>query len=128
MENRVNPPFRADHVGSLLRPKKLLDARDKFFGDKSISAEELRVIEDEATRGFVTAEGQIDFANPFHEGGNRCLHGLHLPHDKIELEGRPGVGGAVRITHQEGREISAGTYFFDHRADSCGTISSRKWT
>jgi methionine synthase II (cobalamin-independent) len=24
----INPPFRADHVGSLLRPKALLDARD----------------------------------------------------------------------------------------------------
>jgi methionine synthase II (cobalamin-independent) len=24
---RVDPPFRADHVGSLLRPRKLLEAR-----------------------------------------------------------------------------------------------------
>jgi 5-methyltetrahydropteroyltriglutamate--homocysteine methyltransferase len=45
--NKVNPPFRADHVGSLLRPKKLLDARDKFFSDE-IPAEELRAVEDEA--------------------------------------------------------------------------------
>lgn len=45
--NKINPPFRADHVGSLLRPRRLLDARDKFFGNKRISAEELRAIEDE---------------------------------------------------------------------------------
>ena len=25
---RDAPPFRADHVGSLLRPRRLLDARD----------------------------------------------------------------------------------------------------
>ena len=29
MAPRTTPPFRADHVGSLLRPQKLLDARDK---------------------------------------------------------------------------------------------------
>ena len=27
---RTKPPFRADHVGSLLRPPELLKARDDF--------------------------------------------------------------------------------------------------
>jgi 5-methyltetrahydropteroyltriglutamate--homocysteine methyltransferase len=27
---RDKPPFRADHVGSLLRPAALLDARERF--------------------------------------------------------------------------------------------------
>ena len=27
MSSRTEPPFRADHVGSLLRPPELLDAR-----------------------------------------------------------------------------------------------------
>ena len=40
------PPFRADHVGSLLRPERLLIARDRFAsGD--ISSIDLREIEDE---------------------------------------------------------------------------------
>ena len=26
--DRATPPFRADHVGSLLRPRRLLQARD----------------------------------------------------------------------------------------------------
>ena len=44
---RSKPPFRADHVGSLLRPKHLLEAREKL--DKGeISAAELRNVEDEA--------------------------------------------------------------------------------
>jgi 5-methyltetrahydropteroyltriglutamate--homocysteine methyltransferase len=47
MSQRRKPPFRADHVGSLLRPKTLLDARSKFEEGK-IAARDLRAIEDEA--------------------------------------------------------------------------------
>jgi 5-methyltetrahydropteroyltriglutamate--homocysteine methyltransferase len=43
MNNR--PPFRADHVGSLLRPPALLQARDRFKNGE-ISAAQLRIIED----------------------------------------------------------------------------------
>ena len=39
------PPFRSDHVGSLLRPPELLRARDRFKNGE-ISAPELRTIED----------------------------------------------------------------------------------
>ena len=48
------PPFRADHVGSLLRPDKLKAARDRREGDhhtrvsESRRFDELREIEDEA--------------------------------------------------------------------------------
>jgi 5-methyltetrahydropteroyltriglutamate--homocysteine methyltransferase len=47
MSQQQTPPFRADHVGSLLRPRYLLDARDRF-AKKQITAEELRGIEDKA--------------------------------------------------------------------------------
>jgi methionine synthase II (cobalamin-independent) len=40
------PPFRADHVGSLLRPARLHDARAKAQ-DKRLSPAELRAVEDE---------------------------------------------------------------------------------
>jgi len=40
------PPFRADHVGSLLRPDAIKAARKKHFEDKSISADELKAVED----------------------------------------------------------------------------------
>ena len=49
---RKTPPFRADHVGSFLRPKFLLDAREKFRNG-AIDAAELRAAEDEAIRGMV---------------------------------------------------------------------------
>src|SRR3954468_2973489 len=52
MAKRVQPPFRADHVGSLLRPRKLLDARDAFAAGR-IDAGELRAVEDEAIADVV---------------------------------------------------------------------------
>jgi len=41
------PPFRADHVGSLLRPQSVLDARDRRAGGE-ISIEALREVENAA--------------------------------------------------------------------------------
>ena len=49
---RTTPPFRADHVGSFLRPKFLLDAREQYRAG-AISAAQLRAVEDEAIRGIV---------------------------------------------------------------------------
>ncbi len=44
---RTTPPFRADHVGSLLRPRGLLDARASFAAG-SIDAAALKAAEDAA--------------------------------------------------------------------------------
>jgi methionine synthase II (cobalamin-independent) len=49
---RSRPPFRADHVGSLLRPQRLLQAREDHTADR-ISADELKQIEDESIRDVV---------------------------------------------------------------------------
>src|SRR4029079_5529297 len=43
----LDPPFRADHVGSLLRPKSVLDAREQFAAG-TITAAGKRAVEDEA--------------------------------------------------------------------------------
>ncbi len=53
MTPRNSPPFRADHVGSFLRPSYLLDAREQFFAGKSISAGQLRAVEDRAITEIV---------------------------------------------------------------------------
>jgi 5-methyltetrahydropteroyltriglutamate--homocysteine methyltransferase len=52
MALRDKPPFRADHVGSLLRPAALLKAREEHAAG-NIGDEELRAAEDEAIRGVV---------------------------------------------------------------------------
>jgi 5-methyltetrahydropteroyltriglutamate--homocysteine methyltransferase len=43
--HRASPPFRADHVGSLLRPKSLHEASEKHAEGK-IDANDLKTIED----------------------------------------------------------------------------------
>ncbi len=52
MSHKINPPFRADHVGSFLRPKNLLEARDQNKAGK-LSAADLRKVEDEAIKGII---------------------------------------------------------------------------
>ncbi len=55
---RTSPPFRADHVGSLLRPPQLLQARADLETGR-IDAAELRAIEDDAIREIVRKQEQI---------------------------------------------------------------------
>jgi 5-methyltetrahydropteroyltriglutamate--homocysteine methyltransferase len=55
---RTTPPFRADHVGSLLRPKSLLDARAAFDAGR-IGAEALKAAEDEAIREAVAMQREV---------------------------------------------------------------------
>ncbi len=52
MTARQNPPFRADHVGSFLRPKFLLDAREQAARGQ-ITRQQLRAVEDRAVTEIV---------------------------------------------------------------------------
>jgi 5-methyltetrahydropteroyltriglutamate--homocysteine methyltransferase len=58
MAHRDTPPFRADHVGSLLRPERLLKARADFK-DGTIDADELRAVEDDAIREVVAMQEDV---------------------------------------------------------------------
>jgi 5-methyltetrahydropteroyltriglutamate--homocysteine methyltransferase len=58
MSIRTAPPFRGDHVGSLLRPPELLRARDDF-AEGRIDAAQLRAVEDEAIRGVVRLQKDV---------------------------------------------------------------------
>jgi 5-methyltetrahydropteroyltriglutamate--homocysteine methyltransferase len=52
---RTTPPFRADHVGSLLRPASVLAARDDFAAGR-ITAHQLRAVEDAAIADVVAMQ------------------------------------------------------------------------
>jgi 5-methyltetrahydropteroyltriglutamate--homocysteine methyltransferase len=52
------PPFRADHVGSFLRPLRLREARQKFFANE-IAAEALREVEDDCIREVVRKQEEV---------------------------------------------------------------------
>ena len=57
---RRNPPFRAEHLGSLLRPKDLIEKRTAFE-QKQFSAEELIKREDEAIQDVVKLQLDAGF-------------------------------------------------------------------
>ena len=58
MSTRPHPPFRADHVGSFLRPKRLLDARDQHQKGE-LSKEGLRAVEDDAIAEIVKFQEDV---------------------------------------------------------------------
>ena len=58
MAPRTTPPFRADHVGSLLRPQGLLDARARQAAGE-ITADELRAAEDDAVREVLAMQRDV---------------------------------------------------------------------
>jgi 5-methyltetrahydropteroyltriglutamate--homocysteine methyltransferase len=53
-----HPPFRADHVGSLLRPPELLRARSEHQAGR-LPASELRRVEDDAVRDAVRMQQEV---------------------------------------------------------------------
>jgi 5-methyltetrahydropteroyltriglutamate--homocysteine methyltransferase len=55
---KVRPPFRADHVGSLLRSRDVVDARVKHLSG-SLPAEKLTEIEDAAIREAVAMQERV---------------------------------------------------------------------
>ena len=58
MTDQKTPPFRADHVGSLLRPTKLLQAREgKERGE--LTDAQLRRVEDDSSRDVVKMQEEV---------------------------------------------------------------------
>jgi 5-methyltetrahydropteroyltriglutamate--homocysteine methyltransferase len=55
---RSTPPFRADHVGSLLRPAALLEARARR-AEGTITADQLRAVEDVAIQEVVRMQESV---------------------------------------------------------------------
>jgi 5-methyltetrahydropteroyltriglutamate--homocysteine methyltransferase len=58
MAGNARPPFRADHVGSLLRPKEVLEAREQFAAG-TIGAGQLAQVEDAAIRENIRRQGEV---------------------------------------------------------------------
>src|SRR5882762_7804190 len=58
MLERSTPPFRADHVGSLIRPDALIAARDAADRHET-SAAELKIIQEDAIRAVVRLQEDI---------------------------------------------------------------------
>ncbi len=55
----TKPPFRADHVGSLLRPDSVASARKKHLESGAIDAAELKAIEDQAILDLIKMQESV---------------------------------------------------------------------
>jgi len=100
MTLRDKPPFRADHVGSLLRPRRLLDARQQR-ADGKIDADELRAAEDEAIRDVVRMQREVGLRSAtdgefrrtsWHMDFIYRLGGIHPTSEKIQVHFRNAAG------------------------------------
>ncbi|MBO9711704.1 5-methyltetrahydropteroyltriglutamate--homocysteine S-methyltransferase [Sphingomonas sp.] len=91
-------PFRADHVGSFLRPKALLDARARFK-EGTIDAAALREAEDEAIRGVVRMQEELGLQG-ITDGEFRRSY-FHTDF-LLQLDGVEEAGGTQVKFHQHG--------------------------
>ena len=121
MSQRVTPPFRADHVGSLLRPAPLKQARAKFAKGE-IDAAALKAVEDReiekvvkkqeeaglqlATDGeFRRSWWHFDFfrglagVTPISTSTGIQFHGVETKHEAIRIDGKVAFKGHAQIEH-----------------------------
>ncbi len=114
MSWRNLPPFRADHVGSLLRPPEVLRAREQHAGGL-ISAEQLTEIEDDAIRRVVRMQEEVGLQTATDGEFRRAswhmdfiyqLGGISRASDSLKVEFR-NEHGTIEFTpaalHVEGR-------------------------
>jgi 5-methyltetrahydropteroyltriglutamate--homocysteine methyltransferase len=94
-------PFRADHVGSFLRPKFLLDAREQFR-QGTIDRTQLRAVEDRAIRDVVRFQEDLGLRG-ITDGEYRRTY-FHI--DFLEqLEGVTTEGGITVHFHKADGEV-----------------------
>ena len=98
---KINPPFRADQVGSLLRPQTLLTARQQAATGK-ISQAELRQIEDEQIARVVKQQEAIGLQG-ITDGEFRRAY-FHL--DFLEQLAGVTVAGAIAASSDAGEKFN----------------------
>jgi 5-methyltetrahydropteroyltriglutamate--homocysteine methyltransferase len=124
---RDSPPFRADHVGSLLRPSALLAAREKRTAG-NIDEVELRAAEDDAIREVVRMQEEVGLRaatdgefrrTSWHMDFIYGLDGIHPGDDRVR----------VAFHNEEGEiEFSAPALHVDGRIGLSETIFGEAFT
>ncbi len=99
----AKPPFRADHVGSFLRPPALIAARERHQRGE-IDAAALRAVEDEAIAGIAAFQEGLGFhAITDGEFRRKFFHTDFL----LQLEGIEEQGGMeVAFKHAAGKDVN----------------------
>ena len=105
MTLRTAPPFRADHVGSFLRPPELLAVRDRFA---KVGHAALRAAEDAAIRDIVRFQEEAGLSGItdgefrrtyFHIDFLEQLQGVAIPASVISTFGMMGPRLYVEQRH-----------------------------
>jgi 5-methyltetrahydropteroyltriglutamate--homocysteine methyltransferase len=96
-----NGPYRADHVGSLLRPKSVLDARKRRAAGE-ISAEELRDFENEAIIEAIKLQEDVGLKGVT-DGEFRRMH-FHTDF-LVQIGGMEMRGGIAAKFQKEGGDL-----------------------
>jgi 5-methyltetrahydropteroyltriglutamate--homocysteine methyltransferase len=121
---RQRPPFRADHVGSLLRPPELLRAREDHAAGR-IGANELRSAEDSAIRDAVRMQEGVGLRSAtdgefrrtsWHMDFIYQLDGIHTASDKVKVSFRSAEGDIefmAAALHIDGKVGLSQTIFGD---------------
>jgi 5-methyltetrahydropteroyltriglutamate--homocysteine methyltransferase len=118
---RTKAPFRADHVGSLLRPAALKEARAKR-AKREITAEQLKQVEDREIEKIIKKQEEIglklatdgefrrswwhfdffrglDGVTPYTTEGGIQFHGVQTKSEGIKVTGRVGFSGHPMLDH-----------------------------
>ncbi len=109
---RARPPFRADHVGSLLRPKELQEARAAWKSG-AMSREALRAVEDRCIEAAIRRQQEIglravtdgEYRRAYwHYDFVAGLDGVEIyePEQKIQFKGNVPLPHALRVTGRIG--------------------------
>src|SRR5215469_7215729 len=105
---RSLPPFRADHVGSLLRPRELVEARAARKAG-TLSAEALRAVEDRCITAAIARQEELGLRAATDGEYRRAywhfdfvsgLDGVELyePEQKVQFKGGLPLPLALRVT------------------------------
>ena len=103
MSPRTSPPFRADHVGSLLRPQWLHAARAERAAGK-ISAEELRAVEDRAVLEAVALQREVGLRSVSDGEFRRATWHMDFVYQIGGIS--KAAGSLVSTFHNEGGDIT----------------------
>jgi methionine synthase II (cobalamin-independent) len=95
----MTPPFKADQVGSLLRPATLLEAREKRKRNE-ITAAQLRAVEDEAIRDVVAMQERIGLQSVTDGEFRRGLWHMDFVCDFANVQQAPGI--PIKFHSEEG--------------------------
>ncbi|MFM9970191.1 MAG: cobalamin-independent methionine synthase II family protein [Burkholderiales bacterium] len=100
MTQRIQPPYRAEHVGSLIRPGHLRAARAQWTAGK-LSKEALRAIEDQHIREAVAMQERVGMPS-ISDGEFRRQHWNEAFRRAVDGYGKGTMGGSFSFTMDDG--------------------------